>query len=173
MKKIFLSIVVAASFGFFTACSEDESEPTLEELCATGLNEDCLVGTWNLKGIESLDKSQTYTDFTPAPTVVEFTKDKENRSFSVTFTNNSILSPMAADGCGGTKTYGKWEITGASLKLTIGRADCGAPSNPIYTITPSLSVTDLYLNKVVFHENDMTDALTKANAMEHFVRVMQ
>ena len=93
MKKIFLSIVVAASFGFFTACSEDESEPTLEELCATGLNEDCLVGTWNLKGIESLDKSQTYTDFTPAPTVLEFTKDKDNKSFTVTFT--VLVTPPA------------------------------------------------------------------------------
>lgn len=170
MKKIFLTAIAAASLCLFAACSEDESEPTLEELCAAGLNEDCLVGTWNLKGIESLDKSQTYTDFTPAPTVVVFNEDK---SFSVTFTTNSVISPMAGDGCGGTKTYGKWEISGASLKLTIGRADCGAPSNPIYTVTPTLSVSDLYLNKVVFHENDMTDALTKANATEHFVRVMQ
>ena len=59
MKKIFLTVIAAASLCFLSACSEDESEPTLEELCATGLNEDCLVGTWNLKGIESLDKSQT------------------------------------------------------------------------------------------------------------------
>ena len=168
MKKIFLSVIVAASFGLFTACSSDESEPTLEELCATGLNEDCLVGTWNLNGIENHEGTQTYFNFAPTPSTLNITNDGK---FEFTFTTSNA-SEMAASGCGGTKTYGTWEIAGASLKIKIGRSDC-LITGQSYTLTPTLNVTTLDLNKVVFHENDMTDALTKANSTEHFVRVVQ
>ena len=48
MKKIFLTAIAMASLCLFTACSDTESEPTLEELCATGLNGDCLVVFWFL-----------------------------------------------------------------------------------------------------------------------------
>lgn len=166
MKKIFLTAIAAASLCLFTACSEDESEPTLEEVCAAGLNEDCLVGTWQLNAIESLDASQKWEDFGASPSTLVFTDDGK---FEFTFTTSNA-SLMAANGCGGTKSYGNWSITGASLKITMGRSDCHI-TNQSYTITPKLTVTDLNLNKVVFHENDMIDALTKTNSTEHFVRV--
>lgn len=168
MKKFFLTAIAAASLCFLSACSEDESEPTLEELCAAGLNEDCLVGTWNLNGIETMDGSQVWHNYGTAPSTLVITDDGK---FEFTFTTSNV-SEMASSGCGGTKTYGSWEILGASLKIKIGRSDC-LITGQSYTLTPTLSVTNLNLNKVVFHENDMTDALTKANSTENFVRVMQ
>ena len=168
MKRIILSVIAAAGLSFFTACSEDESEPTLEELCATGLNEGCLVGTWNLNGIENHEGTQTYFSFATSPSTLIITEDGK---FEFTFTTSNA-SEMAANGCGGTKTYGTWEIAGASLKLKMGRSDC-LITGQSYTLTPTLNVTTLDLNKVVFHENDMTDALVKANSTEHFVRVVQ
>lgn len=167
MKKIFLTAIAVASLSLLTACGDTESEPTLEELCATGLNGDCLVGTWHLNAIESLDASQKWEDFGAAPSTLIITEDGK---FEFTFTTSNA-SIMAANGCGGTKTYGEWTINGASLKLKMGRSDC-LITGQSYTITPKLTVQDLNLNKVVFHENDMTDALTKSNSTEHFVRVL-
>ena len=141
-------------------------EVNLEEVCAMGLNEQCLVGTWNLKGIESIDGSQMWLSYGTSPSTLVITDDGK---FEFTFTTSNV-SAMAASGCGGTKTYGSWEILGASLKIEIGRSDCLIMGQS-YTLTPTLSVTNLNLNKVVFHEHDMTDALTKANSTENFVRV--
>ena len=132
-----------------------------------GLNEQCLVGNWNLQTIQAIDGSQVYTDFSTAPSTLEFTNDGK---FHFVFTTDPHKSEMAGNGCGGTNVYGNWEILGASLKIKIGLSDC-LTTGQSYTLTPTLSVTNLNLNKVVFHENDMTDGLTKANSTENFVRV--
>jgi len=166
MKKIMMT-AIAASVCLLAACGSEESEPTREEMCAKGLNAECLVGNWNLQTIQTKDASQIYTDFSSAPSTLAITDDGK---FHFVFTTSASLSEMAANGCGGTDVYGTWEIAGATLKLKIGRTDC-LTTGQSYTLTPTLSVHHLNLNTVVFHANDLTDALTKSNSTEYFVRV--
>ncbi|WP_458451106.1 lipocalin family protein [Fibrobacter sp.] len=164
MKKIFLS-AIAASFCLLTACSDDP-EPSTEEKCEGGLNEDCLVGTWNLNGIEStIDKSKI-VDFGVAPSTLVFTDDGK---FEFT-TTTSPNSDMAGRGCAGEKTYGEWSIEGASLKIIVKMARCQEPDAGTYTTTPTINATDLNFNKLVFHSNDISDAFIKPNATEHYIR---
>ena len=171
MKKIFLTAIAAASLCFLSACSDDP-EPTIAEKCSGGLSEDCLVGTWNLKAIQTLGDETTaitYVDFGATPSTLVFTDDGK---FEFTYTTNATVSEMAGDGCGGTKSYGSWEIAGVTLKIKIGRTDCQETGRS-YTVTPTITPTSLNLNMLLFHENDMTDALSKANATEYYVRLAQ
>lgn len=168
MKKIFLTAIAAACLSFFSACSDDP-EPTTEEKCVGGLNEDCLVGTWNLNGIEMIGDGSKYLDFGAAPSTLVFTDDGK---FEFTCTTSSE-SEMAGRDCAGQKAFGEWEILGSSLKLKIKMARCGEPVEGPYTTTPTLTATDLNLNKLVFHSNDVTDANYKNIVTEHFVRVAQ
>ena len=94
MKKIFLTAIAAASLCFLSACSDDESEPTLEELCAAGLNEDCLVGTWNLNGIETMDGSQVWHNYGTAPSTLVITDDGK---FEFTFTTSNVSEMASSD----------------------------------------------------------------------------
>ena len=165
MKKIILT--AAASICLLTACSSEDPKPTRAEMCAKGLNEDCLVGNWNLQSIQTKDGTKIITDFSSAPSTLEF---MDNGNFHFIFTTNPSLSEMAGNGCGGTDVYGTWEIAGITLKLKVGRTDC-LTTGQTYTLTPTITATSLNLNKVVFHENDMTDALTKNESTEYFVHV--
>jgi len=171
MKKVILSAIAAASICLFSACSSDESEPTLAEKCANGLNEDCLVGTWTLKNIQSLDGKSVYFDHSSAPGTLIITEDG-NFDFTYTTTTDAGISEMAAGGCAGTKVYGKWTVTGASLSLKVGRSDC-LSFGQTFNITPTINESEMRFNTVVFHENDMTDALLKSNATEFYTRVAQ
>ena len=167
MKKIIMTAIAAASVCLLSACGGDDSKPSRADICAKGLNEDCLVGLWNLQSIQSKDGSQIFTDFGTTPSTLEF---MDNGQFHFVFTNNGSVSEMASDGCGGTDNYGTWEITGSVLKLKIGRTDC-LETGRSYTLTPTITERNLNLNTVVFHENDMTDNLTKSISSEYFVRV--
>lgn len=167
MKKIIMTAITAASVCLLAACGGEESKPSRADMCAQGLNEDCLIGQWNLQSIQSRDGSQIYTDFGVTPSTLEF---RDDGTFYFVFTNNPSISEMASDGCGGTSNYGTWEIAGTVLKLKIGRTDC-LTTGRSYTLTPKIDERSLNLNTVVFHENDMTDQLTKSNSTEYFVRV--
>lgn len=165
MKKIFLTAITATFLSFFSACSDDP-EPSTEEKCEGGLSEDCLLGTWNLNGIEStIDKSKI-SDFGFAPSTLVFTDDGK---FEFT-TTTSPSSAMAGRGCAGEKTYGEWAIEGASLKIKVKMARCQEPEAGTYTTTPTINATDLNLNKLVFHSNDFDDANVKNYATEHYIR---
>ena len=169
MKKIFLTAIAVSSLCLLGACGSDDTTPSRGEMCAKGLNEDCLIGKWNLKTIQTKDGSQVYTDFSSAPSTLEFTEDGK---FHFTYTTNASLSEMASDGCGGTSTFGEWSVAGTTLKLKIGRTDCQETGRS-YTLVPTINESSLNLNTVVFHENDMTDGLTKSNSTEYFVYVIQ
>jgi hypothetical protein len=167
MKKIILTAVAAASICLLSACSSEESKPSRAEMCAKGLNEDCLIGKWNLQTIQTIDGSQVYTDFGVSPSTLEF---KDDGKFHFIFTTDATKSEMSANGCGGTNTYGTWEILNMTLKLKIGVSDC-LTTGESFTLTPTISDRNLNFNMVVFHANDMTDALTKSNSTEFYVRV--
>lgn len=164
MKKIILTAIAVSSLCLLGACAGDDPEPTRAEMCAKGLNEDCLVGKWNLKTIQTKDGSQVYVDFGATPSTLEFTEDGK---FHFIYTTNSGVSEMAGAGCGGTSTYGDWKINGSTLQLKIGRTDCQETGRS-YTFMPTINENSLNFNMVVFHENDMTDALTKSNSTEYF-----
>ena len=167
MKKIFMTAIAAASVCLLAACGSEESKPSRAEMCAKGLNEDCLVGQWNLQTIQTKDGSQVYTDFSGNPSTLEFTDDGK---FHFVFTTNVSLSEMAANGCGGTSTYGTWTITGKVLKIKIGRSDC-LVTNSTFDVMPTITDRSLNFNTTVFHANDMTDQLTKETSAEYYVRV--
>lgn len=167
MKKVITTAIVTASICLLAACGSEESEPSRAEMCAKGLNEDCLVGQWNLQAIQAKDGSQIFTDFSSAPSTLEFTDDGK---FHFVFTTDGFLSEMAGNGCGGTSTYGTWTITGNVLNIKLGRTDC-LETNRSYTVMPTINERSLNLNTTLFHANDMTDALTKENAAEYYVRV--
>lgn len=169
MKKTIFTLAAATSLCMLAACGSEESEPTLAEICASGLNEDCLVGSWNLQYIQTVDGAQKYIDFGTTPSTLVITDDGK---FDFTYTTNAGISMMAGNGCGGTHTYGEWSISGSTLNLKIGRTDCMVTGTK-YQIVPKVDEFNLSLSKVIFHDNDMTDALTKSNSVEYFVRVNQ
>lgn len=166
MKKIILSVIAAASLCVLSACGDDP-EPTMAEKCAGGLSEACLVGTWNLQAIKTLDLSEVHIDFGANPSTLEFTKDGK---FTFTCTSNVAASEMAERGCAGEKSYGTWEILETNLKIKITRSSCGEPMEGSYTVTPTINDTYMNFNKLLFHANDMTDPLTNTNATEYYVR---
>ena len=167
MKKIILNVLAVSSLCLFAACAGDDAEPTRGEMCAKGLNEDCLVGKWNLKSIQSKDGSQIWMDFGATPSTLEFTDDGK---FHFIYTTGNF-SQMANDGCGGTSTYGDWTIAGSTLNLKIGRTDCQTTGRS-YTVVPTITESSLNFNTVIFHENDMNDALIKSNSTEYFTFVV-
>jgi hypothetical protein len=168
MKKIILTAIAAASLSFLSACSDD-SAPTIAEKCSGGLTEGCLVGTWNLNNIENFQDGSKIIDFGLTPSTLVFTEDGKFEFTNTTSPN----SDMAGRGCAGEKTYGSWKLEGASLKIIVTMPRCQEPDVGTYTTTPTLTATDLNLNTVVFHANDLSDAMIKPFATEHFVRVSQ
>lgn len=168
MKKVILTAIAAAGLCFLTACSDDP-EPTIAEKCTGGLTEDCLVGTWNLNYIENAQDKSKIVDFGLTPSTLVFTDDGKFEFTNTTSPN----SEMAGRGCAGEKTYGTWAIEGASLKIVVTMPRCQEPEIGTYTTTPTLTVTDLNLNTVVFHNNDISDLMMKPFATEHYTRVAQ
>ena len=68
MKTKIFTLLAASTLAFFTACSDDSGSKSIAEICADGLSEDCLIGTWTLKSIsQKSDKSVVITDFSSAP----------------------------------------------------------------------------------------------------------
>ena len=166
MKKIFLTALAAASLSLLSACGDDP-EPTMVEKCANGLSKGCLVGTWNLQAIKTLDLSSVHIDFGTTPSTIEFTKDGK---FTFTCTSNTSESEMAGRGCAGQSSFGTWEIAGANLNIIIDISRCGEPVEGSYTVTPTINDTYMDFHGLLFHVNDMTDPLTNKNATEYYIR---
>lgn len=167
MKKIILSLVAASCLSLLAACGDDP-EPSTTEKCAKGLSKDCLVGTWNLKTIQSLTEPvEVFIDFGLTPSTLEFTKDGK---FSYVITTNTAISAMAGRGCAGEKAFGTWEIVGSSLKLNITQSRCSEPDEGTYTVVPEINATELNLKTLVFHANDIDNLLNKTVATEYYTR---
>ncbi len=168
MKKIISSLIAVSSLCLLAACADD-TEPSTTEKCSKGLSKDCLLGTWNLKTIQSIDATPViYMDFGSAPSTLQFTKDGQ---FSYVFTTNTAVSAMAGRGCAGEKAFGTWEIVGSSLKINLTQSRCQEPDEGTYTVVPKINATELNFNTLVFHSTDFDDALTKSTATEYYVRV--
>lgn len=84
MKKFtkMLALASLASLTVISGCSDaSEPDPTKAELCAAGVNRDCLMGTWNFNGVISKDTKE-YKDglnFSAAPGSLQFYVDKEKK----------------------------------------------------------------------------------------------
>ena len=65
-------------------------------------------------------------------------------------------------------TVGVWKISGENLELKITRGDC-VVAGKTFTLTPTISDGVLNFNTIVFHENDIADAMARDNSTEIYV----
>ena len=168
MKKIVIPGLLLSSLCLFGACSDDASE-SIADKCANGLSEECLVGTWKLDAIKTKNGAGTLFDYSASPSTLTFTDDGK---FTFTFTTSTTVGEMTSQGCAGTNTYGTWDITGAALKITMGRSDCHE-TGTYKNVVPTINEFELNLTTVVFHTGDLTDSLYVDNAAEVFTRVAE
>ena len=145
-------------------CTEPTSKPSRAEACAEGLSEDCLVGAWNLERIQAKDGNLVFMDLSEAPSKLEFADDGK---FMFRYTSDASVSEMAA-GCDESVTVGVWKISGENLELKITRGDC-VVAGKTFTLTPTISDGVLNFNTIVFHENDIADAMARDNSTEIYV----
>lgn len=167
MKTKIFTLLAASCLCLFSACSDDSSE-SLGDKCGenNGVTEGCVVGTWNLSGLyKKSDNAVKAADYGAAPSVLII---KDDGTFEFTYTS-SPASEMAAGGCGGEKNYGKWEIEGNNLKITVNVGTCLTS----HTITPTVTETEMNINGVVFQTGDNTDPLTKDDNTEIFQRIAE
>ena len=162
MKTKILTLLAASTLAFFSACSDDESSKSIAEICADGLSEDCLIGTWTLKSI-SQKGGEVITDFSAAPGTMTFQDDGIYR-----------YSRSSAGSCQGIDK-GEWSISEDGKTLTFFEnkdGDC-IEFQKHYATTPSIEVSGntvtLKLNKVVFQQ-DESDGMYAGNDTEVFVR---
>ncbi|MBR6379817.1 MAG: lipocalin family protein [Fibrobacter sp.] len=162
MKTKILTLLAASTLAFFSACSDDGSSKSITEICADGLSEDCLIGTWTLKSI-SQKGGEVITDFSAAPGTMTFQDDGIYR-----------YSRSSAGSCQGIDK-GEWSISEDGKTLTFYEnkdGDC-IEFMKHYTTTPSIEVSGntvtLKLNKVVFQQ-DESDGMYAGNDTEVFVR---
>jgi hypothetical protein len=143
---------------------DDESNRSIADICADGLSEDCLIGTWTLKSISQKGNGEVITDFSTAPGTMVFNDDGIYRYY-----RSSISECPTTDG-------GNWSISEDRKTLTFfenREGDC-LEFMKKYTTTPSIEVSGntvtLKLNKVVFQQ-DESDGLYAGNDTEVFVRI--
>ena len=143
---------------------DDESNRSIADICADGLSEDCLIGTWTLKSISQKGNGEVINDFSSAPGTMVFQDDGIYR-YSRSFAGN----------CLGVDK-GEWSISEDGKNLTFfenKEGDC-IDFMKKYATTPSIEVSGntvtLKLNKVVFQQ-DESDGMYAGNDTEVFVRV--
>ena len=164
MKTKILTLLAASCLAVFTACSDDSESKSIAEICADGLSEDCLIGTWTLKSIsEKSDKNVVITDFSAAPGTMQF---RDNGIYHYT--------RSASGNCQGVDE-GEWSISedGASLTFFENKQGDCIEFQKRYIVTPSIEVVGetvtLSLNKVVFQQ-DESEGMEAGNDTEVFVR---
>lgn len=143
---------------------DDGSNRSIAEICADGLSEDCLIGTWTLKSIISRNGGEVITDFSSAPGTMEFRDDGIYR-----------YSRSSAGSCPGVD-MGEWSVSEDGKILTFFENKMGDCIEFMkkYTTTPSIEVSGntvtLKLNKVVF-QPDESEGMYVGNDTEVFVRI--
>lgn len=148
MKKLtkMLAFASLASLAILSGCSDaSEPDPTKAELCANGINRECLLGTWTLDGVKSIQLG-TYAegfDFSAAPGSLEFYVDVEKKGNGTKIKTDMFkfswpaASPNAAQAdC--NPVYGTWTVSGNTLSLnsTINNM-CFKPAR--VTVEPTLT----------------------------------
>ena len=142
---------------------DDESNRSIADICAEGLSEDCLIGTWTLKSINQ-NGGEVITDFSSAPGTMEFRDDGIYR-----YTRSSAGSCPGVD-------MGEWSVSEDGKTLTFFENKMGDCIEFMtkYTTTPSIVVSGntvtLKLNRVVFQQ-DESDGLYSGNDTEVFARI--
>lgn len=173
MNKKILAMAAISSLCLFAACSDDsESDPSRAELCATGLTEECLIGTWNLNGaysvtfIDGVVNSAINPDYNYSvnPSKLEFAEDK-----SFTYTMSSVAKPSCVDRSDG-KVFGEWSVSGTTLTL---RSQMGntCMEKRVWTGTPSIKVNgptiEMDIPAVFFLNAVMSNADSTERAQTH------
>ncbi|MBR2469828.1 MAG: lipocalin family protein [Fibrobacter sp.] len=169
MKTKILTLLAASTLAFFTACSDDSgSNKTPAEICAEGLSEDCLVGTWTLKSISQKGNNEIITDFSAAQggTLV-FSED------SLYHYTRSTAGECPGSLSGGTDDKGHWSINEGTLIFKANKEGDCVEFGKTFTTTPKIEVVGetvtLILNTVLFQEAE-SDGMFAGNDTEVFVR---
>lgn len=171
MKHKFLKIFAAAALCLLSACSDDESsEPTLEEKCATGLNEDCLIGTWQLIAMQNAaDAYFTFIDFSTAPGVLTI---EEGGNF--TYVYSSYIGSNMVEACGGKFDKGTWAIDEATQSITFNFRIGEMCNQGAHTTTAKLDAQNLQLYTPIFQTSeDVTPGYVPAELLRRLVIVEQ
>lgn len=166
MKNKILALLAIAAMSLTCACSEDETEETLDEKCQGGDTFSCLIGTWQMLGIQ--DAAAEYyviVDLHDGPGQLVLNEDG---TFSYTYAT-SVASLMNT-ACGGKFDSGKWTYDDAaktiSFKFTVGE-QCN--SNPT-TAGVKVSANELTFDKQVFQTSE--DIRVGAQPIEYYKKVM-
>lgn len=173
MKHKFLKIFAAAALCLLSACGDDESsEPTLEEKCATGLNEDCLIGTWQLIAMQNAaDAYFTFIDFSTAPGVLTI---EEGGNF--TYTYSSYIGSNMVEDCRTNYGFdkGTWSIDAATNTITFNFRIGEQCNQGPHTATAKLDVQNLQLLPPIFQTSeDVTPGYVPAELLRRLVIVEQ
>lgn len=166
MKTKILTLLAASCLVFFSACSDDsEGSKSLAEKCEK-LSEECLIGTWTLKGIVEIgNPDNVATDFsTRQGGALEFSKDGIYHYVRI----EGGTCPGSLNGAVDDK--GTWTLDGDKLDFFQNKqGDCITSMAHHYT-NPTVEVVGetvrLYLNTVVFQQAESQ----QGNYTEMFVR---
>lgn len=164
MKTKFFALAAISSLFMLGACSDDSSSKSMADQCTDGISEDCLVGTWNLESISSLDGSEKFYTFTnPGVLVIN-----DDNTFS--YTTSTLTTDPA---CAGVTNKGKWELENEKIfKFRTTNGDCISETG---SIEPEIKVEGetpkMSTKKVLFQQGEKDD-LHKGNESEVFSRVL-
>lgn len=177
--KILASLAIAAA-TMFTACSDDNPTPppSKAQLCANGITDDCLMGTWSINGptlptvvgtdtVYLVDQNH---NLSASPAKLKFYIDDKNAK-KFEFVNSTLSKADCITATG--KTYGNWEILGSSIHFyaNIGN-ECMEKNDKTIESVVSVSGTDvkLKLKGIFFMEPEIKneDAVQKALASEEY-----
>jgi len=103
MNKFSFSLAFAAVAALVLACSEDKKDPTHEELCATPLKRECLVGPWVFDGVYQNENADTKSNDCPEPGYLEFRADGDY---------------IFTGGVWDNEVVGTWTFNGNSITVT-------------------------------------------------------
>ena len=152
MKTKILTLLAASCLAFLSACSDDsEGSKSLAEKCEN-LTDECLVGTWTLKGIVEIgNPDNVVTDFSASQGgSLEFSKDGIYHYVRIA----GGICPGSLDGAIDDK--GTWTLEESKLDFFQNKqGDCVEfmkhhPTNP--TIEVVGETVRLYLNTVIFQQ---------------------
>lgn len=166
MKNKILALLAIAAMSLTCACSEDESEESLDEKCQKGEAEACLVGSWQMMAIQ--DAAADYyiiVDLHDGPGLLELNED-----YSFKYTYATSLASLMGNDCGGKFDSGKWSFDAAtstiSFKFTVGE-QCN--SNPTSAVV-KVNANELTFNKQVFQTSE--DIRIGAQPIEYYKRIV-
>lgn len=170
MKTKILTLLAASCLAVFTACSDDSGDSkTIAEICAEGLSEDCLVGTWTLKSISQKANNEVITDYST------------EQGGTLTLTDDSLYHYVRStkSDCpgslgGGIDDKGTWYVEGSSLIFKTNKEGDCIDFGKVFTTTPKIEVSGetvtMYLNKVIFQEDGKDGMYAEDAQTEVFTR---